>query len=319
MPRRTVLFGLLVIVVLTVTLTAAAAEIPRWKGSWADPQNIWANGADVPRDSDACQRAVEIACGTEDGGRTWHPIMRDSEPGLSHTTPLRTSATAGVLAAQQGHRFLDVDHFWTTDAGRHWHRTSLFGRGARRIVGHGRHVYWDVGARVIYRVNPWPPRHPLVCPEGWRHDLSDRNAPPDEWGAICLNPPRSAALRSAVVRRFRTLAIRDAAAIANGAAWVLVPVQKRRPLVLLIRHGRQRLIRLPRADAPRETRSLSGFEIYAAWPYINVTAIAWHRPRQRRDPIVLGCVFWESHNGGKRWDSHFEEIGGGWDEPYCNF
>jgi hypothetical protein len=312
MPRRTTVIGLLSVLALVCTLSAAAAEVPRWKGSWADARHIWATPQDFsPDDRETCR---DDACGSEDGGRTWHPILRDTGPWGSVQRPLRASATAGVLAVKRGYRRLDVDHFWTNDAGRHWHRTSLFGRGPQRIVGNGRHVYWDVAGRVIYRVAPWPPTDPMVCPEGWRYDLGNRDAPPSTWGAACLNPPRGAALRSVVVRRFRKLFIRDSASFAQGAAWVLVPVERRRPLVLLIRQGRQRLVRLPRGDTPPETTSLSGFEIHAEWPYyIAVTAIL------HGDVRAMGCVFWESYDGGKSWNSSWEAVGGGWEKPYCNF
>lgn len=318
MPRRTTSLGLVGVLLLALTVTASAAQIPRWKGSWADARNIWATPGDFSETFAVCSPfgSGVIACGSEDGGRTWHPIMRDSDNRFSNPRPLRTSAATGVLAQKTGHRYLDVDHFWTADAGRHWHKTSTFGRGPVRLVGHGRYLYWDVAGRTIYRVAEWPPRPRMTCPEGWRYDLRDRDAPPDTWGAVCLNPSVGPSLRSVVVKRFRRYFIRDGASFANGAAWVLAPLERRRPAVLMVRHGRQRMLRLPRGDAPQETTSLTGLEIYAAWPYIAVTATAWDR---RSDAALLGCVFWESHNGGIRWDSHLEPPGGGSDEPYCNF
>lgn len=321
MPRRTTILGLAGALLLVLTVSASAAEIPRWSGSWADVRHIWATPQDFREDFAACRpHGTRVAaCGTEDGGRTWHPIMREANPRLGGARPLRTSATAGVLGQRTGHRNLDIDHYWTVDAGRHWHRTSTFGRGAERLVGHGRYLYWDVDGRTIYRIAQWPPRRRMTCPEGWRYDLADPDAPPDAWGAVCLNPPAGSGLRSVVARRLQRGFIRDAASIPNGAVWVLAPLERRRPVVLMMRQGRQRMLRLPRGDAPPETTRLIRLEIHAEWPsYINVTATAFGRQANGR-PLLLGCVFWESHNGGRSWSTHLEPPGDGYDEPYCNF
>jgi hypothetical protein len=300
-------------------VSAAGAEVPpRWAGSWADSLHIWV--ADYHHES--CTLPGVIACGTEDGGATWHPIIRHTDSPYGVVQMLRTSPNAGLLALLDTPRPQNWQYFWTIDAGRHWIRTSLFGdHGFLELLGHGHHVYWRSDHwKVLNTIAEWPPRARPGCPGGWTYDLGNPDAPPTEWGAFCLQPPSRESLRRVVAKRYSRPRLMAGATVPHGAVFVLVPVRRRRPAVLWIQSGRQRELRLPEGKVPRGTRKLDIFDMYAAeWPYAAVNAVAWGPPRNGR-PYLLGCVLWETRDSGRTWRSRHISVRDGWDTTrICNF
>jgi hypothetical protein len=148
------------LVVATAALTLAAAAAPdtglyRYSYSWADARHGWRMPGGGLR--------VES---TENGGRSWHTIYRfrrhdPTRRQLVGVTPLRTSATAGIITVLAYHN----RQLWTADNGRHWHEAWAIGWD--RYQGRGHLLFWE-GGRIpskLYRVTPWPPRHGRMSSE----------------------------------------------------------------------------------------------------------------------------------------------------------
>jgi hypothetical protein len=307
---RWLLVGAVLVAALPLAVAdGARTKIPRWQGSWADSRHVWLPAGQFRAGYGTCERPA-VACGSEDGGITWHPILRFSNTGFGVTGVWRTSPRAGVLSVLDRASFRGWRYFWTVDAGRHWFRTRLLGNRGLLMAGRGRFLYWrphdwpPTSWKTLYQTKPWPPPNRPRCAEPWVYDLGDPDAPPSEWGAVCLAPDSSEGFHTVVAHRLRKGFFRDLATIPGGAVATIAPIHNRRPKVLMIRFGKRQLLRLPKGRMPQETESLTMVSVSAQWPRIMVDAIAWGEPAKYHDTL-LGCVFWESANGGETWRSRF--------------
>jgi len=310
------------VVALAAVAVAAAEPIPRWIGSWADGKHVW-----TTRDADSWAQADPLCdanlCGTENGGATWHPLLRAQDGHFQRV--VRTSATAGVVRAVVN-RPLSSDPYWTPDAGRHWFRTSRIGGtlsggiGSFQLGGNGRYLYWHRGGKVLYRVVPWPPRGTPECSGGeWRLDLTAGGTPPPgSWGAICVGPAVDAGMRDIAAVRLTTGSFpltSDLVSIRRGVASLLYPVVRRRPKLLVVQSGTSRVLRLPRPPAWRRTKGLKGYRLHQlGWPNLGISAEALGPTPLRTDTI--GCVIWRSRNGGRSWAVHTVDFNTA-PFPYC--
>ena len=307
--------GHLAVAVAVVTASVAAPSVlslagESWRDrvSWSDAKHGWALADDVP--GNAC-RAPSVLCGTEDGGRTWHPVFRSTE--WSGSRFVRTTARTGIHHIRLPSA--DVLHpYWTSDAGRRWYRTTLSrirgddGIARFEISGHGRFLYWHMGGRVLFRVRPWPPVPTPTCRGTWRLDLTraSRPTPGARWGRICVGAAADAGMRTAVAVRLRTDRLGELEPILHGIVSLLEPVRKERPTLLFLRDGRMRRVRLPKARLGRDAVSLSGYRIRASRPRIVVVATAFGPSDDERlgaEPV--GCVVWRSADGGRTWRSSY--------------
>jgi hypothetical protein len=123
---------------LVAVLTLAGAAAPRpaiyyTNESWFDAQHGWRVNVGTVESS-------------EDGGLTWHSILR--RRGASKA--VRTSRTTGVVALAR--RVL-----WTRDNGRHW-RTL---RAGTDLQGQNHWLFYVGGRtrRSLFQVTPWPPQN----------------------------------------------------------------------------------------------------------------------------------------------------------------
>ena len=317
MSSRGAWISIAVAVALASATIAAAGPFPRWVGSWADGTHIWATpDAESTQTEPLCDATL---CGTEDGGRTWHPLLRIQDGFVQGF--VRTSAKAGVVRAMSN-RPVSSDPYWTPDAGRHWFRTSRIGGRLSdgHIGGSGRYLYWHRGGKVLYRVVPWPPRETPNCAGGeWRLDLTGGGTPPPgSWGAICFGPAVDAGMQNVVAMRLHSGSLARTSyliSIRRGIASLLDPTLRRRPRLLVVQSGTTRVLRLPRPPAWRGTKGLRNYQLHRlAWPNLGVSAEALGSTPLGLD--VIGCVIWRSRDGGHSWSVRTVEFNAA-PFPYC--
>jgi hypothetical protein len=151
LQRRVVLLGCALVIALVVPSASAVPNSLFWYVSWADTSHGWSPWSEkLP-----CTRIVSV-CATENGGRSWHPILDDPEGGEVGYV-VRTSPRVGAVA-------LTVRGVvWTPDNGRRWFDLSAIPHQPFHpppyLQGHDRYLFWEpeFPARTLYQVTPWPP------------------------------------------------------------------------------------------------------------------------------------------------------------------
>jgi hypothetical protein len=153
--------------------------------SWADTAHR--HGWAVVNSTDPgtwCPSSVPSSrlCATEDGGRTWKPILFVAVIGRAVID--RTSRRAG-FAVLYGYSYYPL---WTRDGGTHWYSTLIFSGSPsglpKRISGKGSHVRWTSEGGATYRIAGWPPTGVVKCPGEWVSGLGISGTRPN----ICQSP-----------------------------------------------------------------------------------------------------------------------------------
>jgi hypothetical protein len=224
--------------------------------SWADTSHGWSPWSEkLP-----CPRIASV-CATEDGGRSWHPILDDPQGG-EVAYAVRTSRQAGVAV-------LTVRGvIWTPDNGRRWFDLAAIPNqpfhAPPYVQGHDRYLFWEPEspARTLYQVTPWPPARPLAGAPG---------------------------VTSRPVMRLEDGSFAQMRSIPGGIVAFIGRNDPPRTELLIRRYGRNRVSPLPAAPAA----SVRPARLFAAWPRLLVYG--------EDSLASTRTVLWLSSDGGARW------------------
>jgi hypothetical protein len=273
-PRLVFAFALIAV---CVALPAAAKPSFIRAATWADNRHGWVE----------CRET--IVCSTENGGRTWHDILKGGNFVFSLA---RTSAAAGVVETGRTGGFT----FWTRDNGKRWYELPNvpkpdYGGGARALVfeGRGGLLFWHQSEKTLNRITPWPARVSPPC--RGKSELGSNT---------CVLAASDSPFTSTPVATISTGSLARMRHIDGGVATLVTAEDANAsPAAVLVHRGTSNVVStLP--ESPLNRRSLTCTELFAGWPALFVSAASFPA-REGTGCPKLPHVLWRSADGGRTW------------------
>lgn len=260
--------ALLVAATVVAALAGASSAAPGFDlVSWSDLDHGWAASAGT-------------LYGTNDGGRTWHPILSTGGGQIYHVE--RTSNATGTVLAGSA----KPAAFWTRDGGRHWfHGDDMLSAA----VGHGDLLFTTSGATLL-QIKPWPPRSSRCHGDWW----STTAGPGAKWPKnVCsgANPSPMHATKVFALSGAGQLAPDSLVPVPAGIAGVATDgTPRQRPLSVVVFRAGQSL-ETPLNVPFGQDVGFSGLRlVVVSWPELTLEAQAGS-----------SRVVWDSPDGGATW------------------